>query len=167
MRNSHNGFSLIEVLVATVIMAIGILGIAGLQALSLQQNRSSMLRSQALQLGNDIIDRMRANPTQTYAPVYYDTEPPASAENCLFPNTCTPLEMAEYDVALWKCVINPTDSTGVSYEICETLGAVGTSLPEGEAEIRSAGDVHTVRVRWVDERDGTKATITLSTRADG
>ncbi len=151
---------------ATVIMAVGILGVAGLQVLSLQQNRSSMLRSQALQLGNDIIDRMRANPTQTYAPVYYDTEPPASAENCVL-NTCTPAEMIEYDVALWKCMINPTDSTSVLYAICDTLGAVGTSLPEGEAEIRTAGDVQTVRVRWVDERDGTKATITLSTRADG
>ena len=112
MKKQQSGFSLIEVLVATVIMAIGILGIAGLQVVSLQQNRSSLLRSEALQIGNDIIDRMRANPELAYAPVDYTDAPTSGAKNCIgTAANCSTAEMKEYDITLWKCMINPNDST--------------------------------------------------------
>ena len=55
----EKGASLIEVLVAVVILSIGILGIAGIQIVSLQQNRGALLRLEALQLANDIIDRKK------------------------------------------------------------------------------------------------------------
>ena len=168
MKKQHSGFSLIEVLVATVIMAIGILGIAGLQVVSLQQNRSSLLRSEALQFGNDIVDRMRANPEEVYAPVEYADAPISDAKNCK-EVTCSSAEMAEYDITLWKCMINPDDSAGAAYPVCTamlaTFGNV-SSLPGGEAEIQIAGDVQTVRVRWVDDKVGTKRYITLVTRTD-
>jgi type IV pilus assembly protein PilV len=168
MKKQQSGFSLIEVLVATVIMAIGILGIAGLQVVSLQQNRSSLLRSEALQFGNDIVDRMRANPDQVYAPVGYTDAPSSGAKDCK-ENTCSTTEMSEYDITLWKCMINPNDSSDVPYSICTTLLATFgnvSSLPQGEAEIQLAGDVQTVRVRWVDDNAGTKRGITLITRTD-
>jgi type IV pilus assembly protein PilV len=168
MTKQQSGFSLIEVLVATVIMAIGILGIAGLQVVSLQQNRSSLLRSEALQIGNDIVDRMRANPDQVYAPVEYTDAPSTSATNCKEVD-CNEVEMSEYDITLWKCMINPNDSSDVPYSICTTLLATFgnvSSLPEGEAEIQVADDVQTVRVRWTDDRAGSKRSITLTTRTD-
>lgn len=170
MKKRQQGFSLIEVLVATVIMAVGILGVAGLQVISLQQNRSSLIRSEALQIGNDIIDRMRANPDQTYAPVAYTDPPPAGAPDCKG-NPCTAAQMTQYDIALWKCMINPNDSDGTKYAICTTLGTTlgnnSSSLPAGEGEILTAGGVQTIRVRWEDDREGTTATVTLSTRTDG
>jgi type IV pilus assembly protein PilV len=168
MRKQQSGFSLIEVLVATVIMAIGILGIAGLQVVSLQQNRSSLLRSEALQIGNDIVDRMRANPDEVYAPVDYADEPVSASKNCK-EVSCSSAEMAEYDITLWKCMINPADSEGAAYPICTALLATFgnvSSLPGGEAEIQITGDVQTVRVRWVDDSAGTKRNITLTTRTD-
>ncbi len=170
MKKLQSGFSLIEVLVATVIMAIGILGIAGLQVVSLQQNRSSLLRSEALQLGNDIIDRMRANPELNYAPVDYTDAPSSGSKNCIgTAANCSTDDMKEYDITLWKCMINPNDSADAEYTICGTLldtfGNV-SSLPEGQGEIQIAGDVQTVRVRWVDDSKGTKRTITLITRTD-
>lgn len=165
MRKQQSGFSLIEVLVATVIMAIGILGIAGLQVVSLQQNRSSLLHSEALQLGNDIIDRMAANPEPDYAPVEYTDAPPA-ANNCTAVE-CTNFEMKDYDIALWKCMINPNDSSGAAYTLCDTLldtfGKV-SPLPEGEAEIQATDDIRTVRIRWVDNSVGSKRSITLTAR---
>ena len=169
MRKQQSGFSLIEVLVATVIMAIGILGVAGLQVVSLQQNRSSLLRSEALQIGNDIIDRMRANPDEVYAPVEYTDAPPSTAKDCRA-NTCSAIEMSQYDIALWKCMINPNDSAGAAHAICTTLLATfgnPSSLPDGEAEIQVAAGVQTVRVRWVDDKAGTKKTVTLNTRTEG
>ena len=56
-----SGFTLLEVLVALVILSIGLLGLAGLQAASLRYNHSSYLRSQATLIAYDIVDRMRAN----------------------------------------------------------------------------------------------------------
>lgn len=55
------GFSLIEVLVAIVILAVGLLGLAGLQARSHQAEAESYQRSQALVLLKDMTDRMQSN----------------------------------------------------------------------------------------------------------
>ncbi|HLE93281.1 MAG TPA: type IV pilus modification protein PilV, partial [Sulfuricaulis sp.] len=57
----HRGFSLIEVLVALLVLSIGLLGLAALQTTSLQYNTGSYFRTQATFLAYDIIDRMRAN----------------------------------------------------------------------------------------------------------
>ncbi len=55
------GMSLIEVMVAIVIFALGALGIAGLQARALKGNESSLQRTQAVIAANSLIDAMRAN----------------------------------------------------------------------------------------------------------
>jgi len=55
------GLSLIEVLVAMVLLSIGLLGLAGLQASGMRVGQSSIQRSQAAQLAHDMIERMRAN----------------------------------------------------------------------------------------------------------
>src|SRR5699024_7298926 len=55
------GLTLIEVLVTMLVLSIGLLGLAGLQALMLYQHHSAYQRSQATILTYDIIDRMRTN----------------------------------------------------------------------------------------------------------
>ena len=59
----EGGFTLIEVVVAMLILSIGLMGMVGLQAVSLKMNQSAHLSSQATYLAYDIIDRMRANRT--------------------------------------------------------------------------------------------------------
>ncbi len=165
-RMRQQGFSIIEVIIATLILTVGILGVAGLQVVSLQQNHRSLLRSEALQIGNDMLDRMRANPTQTYAPILYAADPVSSAMNCVAV-ACTPAQMAVYDIAQWKCGIDPIDpSSSLPFAICTTFGKTVTVLPEGEGQIQLAAGVHSVFVRWVDDRDGNTASIELYTRAD-
>jgi len=61
------GFSMIELLVAVLVMGIGVLGITGLQMVSLQNNRGALLRSEAVMLAYDMLDRIRANPVGTPA----------------------------------------------------------------------------------------------------
>jgi len=58
--NAQQGFSLLEVLIAALVLAIGLLGLAALQASGLQSGHASSLHSQATLLAYDIADRMRA-----------------------------------------------------------------------------------------------------------
>ena len=62
MSNSVGGFTLVEVLIALVIMSVGMLGIAGLYVHTMQAGRTSILRHHAVTLAGDIADRIRANP---------------------------------------------------------------------------------------------------------
>lgn len=60
-RTRDAGFSLIEVLVAMLVLAIGLLGLAALQAQGLRFNGEAFVRTQATVLAGDLIDRIRAN----------------------------------------------------------------------------------------------------------
>jgi type IV pilus assembly protein PilV len=61
MPPKPNGFSMIEMLIALLIIAVGLLGMAGLQAYSLKNNTSAYFRSQATILAYQLVDAMRAN----------------------------------------------------------------------------------------------------------
>ena len=55
------GFTLVEVLIAMIVIAIGILGVASMQLMSFQNNQGAYLRSQATVLAMDFLDRIRSN----------------------------------------------------------------------------------------------------------
>ena len=60
-RRFLRGFSLIEVMVAVLVLSIGLLGMAALQGFSLQNARSANYRSQATNLAYQLVDSMRGN----------------------------------------------------------------------------------------------------------
>ena len=62
-RHGGRGFSLVEVLVALIVLSVGMLGIASLYVDSLRAGRTALLRTQAVFLATDMADRIRANPT--------------------------------------------------------------------------------------------------------
>ena len=66
----QHGFSLLEVLIALLVLAIGLLGLATLQTVGLKFNQESYLRSQAVLIAYDIIDRIRSNPVAKSAETY-------------------------------------------------------------------------------------------------
>lgn len=61
LPRDQRGVTLLEVLISIVVLAVGLLGYAGLQTMSLKNNNSAYQRSQATMLTYDIVDRMRAN----------------------------------------------------------------------------------------------------------
>lgn len=169
------GFSLIEVLVAVFVLAIGLLGLAGLQAKSLQFNYSAYQRSQATILAYDIIDRMRANLGEAQAsPSSYDIADnvaPSTSTNCQTNMaTCTPAQMASFDLNQWKCALSTSYDANT---VCTGLGIKGALL-EATGSIATAGGVTTVTIVWVDDRtkapptgadpDLRKTTFTVSTK---
>lgn len=160
---ASNGFTLVEVLVAVLVLSVGLLGMAGLQMYSLANTHSAYLRSQATFLAYDIIDRMRANREQAVLGVY-DTNfgtAPTGTDNCET-STCTPAGMAVFDRNQWKCTLGAWNSNSVC---ASTLaGAVGR-LPNGDGRVTSNGAIYTVSVRWddrdVDAGDGATNSVTL------
>ena len=133
--NKNAGFTLIEILIAVVVLAVGLLGLAGLQATSLRNNQSAYNRSQATQLAYDLADRMRANFAGKAA---YTAILPSSATakaNCLTITGCVSSEMAENDLFEWNL-------------------AVSTTLPSGIGTLAVSDNVYTISITWDDDRDG-------------
>jgi type IV pilus assembly protein PilV len=64
MMNRSYGFSLIEVLIAVFVVAMGIVGAAGLQLASIRTSQQSGYQSAAVALANELADKMRANDAQ-------------------------------------------------------------------------------------------------------
>ncbi len=90
---------MIEVLVAMIILAVGLLGVAGLFANSLKSADSAYISSQAVLLAYDMGDRIRANPSALST--YTSTPPAALTKDCR--NTiCTTAELAQFDLYRWS-----------------------------------------------------------------
>lgn len=128
------GFTLIEVVVAMSIFAIGILGLASLQATSLKTSAGTLARSQASSLANSIIDAMRAyDLTQLtdYAHDFIDPPPVCQSELDLSGNT-----IPEQDLGAWD-------------------NELACKLPQGEGSIAVVGQIITVTIRWDAAREQT------------
>lgn len=158
----YRGFSMIELLVAVLVMGIGVLGITGLQMVSLQNNRGALLRSEAVMLAYDMLDRVRANPVGLPAGISYGGVgmgggPPASS-NCNA-NACTANEMVAFDQRVWKCALGNYIESGT----CTSLQAAGVlpdpddqpGLPNGDGSIAvDANGIITITVQWDDPNFG-------------
>ena len=95
LHPKQGGMTLIEVLVALLVLSIGLLGVAGLQWQALRSNHGAHLRSQATILAHDIADRMRANRTEAEDGAY-------AVDIGEIPTGET---LADFDVVAWKQAI--------------------------------------------------------------
>ena len=124
------GFSIVESLVALVVLAVGMLGVASLYVVTLRSSGSAISRMQAVNLASDLADRIRANRMAREA-----YEGAAADEGCVDAAAfCSPAEMAAHDLFLWNA------------QLAATLGqtAEGTVEVEGAGTLRS----YTITVTW-------------------
>ena len=104
---SNKGFTLIEVLVALLIFAIGMLGLAGLQLRAHQSSNYAQTRTIATLKASGLVERMRVNVTGVAAGNYsYDygsDGDPAVVSGCEVESggTCSPQDRATSDIAEW------------------------------------------------------------------
>ena len=96
------GFSLVEILVALVVLSVGMLGIAGLYVTTLRASGGSIYRMQAVNFAGDLADRIRANRTANVA--YAGA---GANNNCYGAASvnCSPALMAANDLLVWQAQI--------------------------------------------------------------
>ena len=108
LQKTHaKGFTLIEVLISLLIMAVGLLGMTALQNEALKYNHAAFTESQTMFLINDIVERIRANrDANTYAINFIETVT-APTTNCAA-TSCSSAQMASWDIYEWRTMV--TDS---------------------------------------------------------
>jgi type IV pilus assembly protein PilV len=126
---SHiNGSTLVEVLVALLLLAVGLLGGSAMQLSSLRARHESALLSAATQLAASMAERMRANSTQMqaldadnpYLGLDYEAGPldeAGGAPACLGDTACSAAQLAQFDIAEWKQQLRQ-DLPGARLRIC-------------------------------------------------
>lgn len=121
----ERGISLLESLVAIVVMALGILGILGVQLRTLNDTQTGVRRAQAIRLIEDLSERTKVNPNALVNINNYitgwDTDPVAS-KNCTEAK-CSQSELASYDLSVWKKSVKsalPLGNANVFYAADET-----------------------------------------------
>jgi type IV pilus assembly protein PilV len=134
------GFSLLEVLIALVVLSIGLLAHTKIQALGVRASAEANLRTQATFLVNDMMERMRANreasKTDYYAVIDYtaidcSADPPkiCSEGTAGDAEDCTADEMADEDATNWFC-------------------SVAATLPGGNVAVSFSDPLYSIQVSW-------------------
>ncbi len=97
----QKGIGLVEVLVALIVLALGVLGYAALQYKAVEANSESGSRIIAVNLARDLTERMRANPAAfaTYKTRMGSAESQKTYSTNCFSNFCSATQFAEFDVA--------------------------------------------------------------------
>lgn len=96
-----SGFTLVEVLVSLVILAVGLLGIAALYVDSLRASRTALLRTQAIAVASDLADRIRANRDACSTAGCPYTGSGTLTASCETTTGCTPEQLAANDLKRW------------------------------------------------------------------
>ena len=133
----QQGFTLLEVLIALLILSIGLLGLAALQTTSLRSNQMASMRTTATQLAYDMSDRMRANPVGV-----------AAGEYVLAGGTTpTGTSIGALDLIAWNLAVVALPGGRTSITQCD-----GTSVPPCD------GVTHIITVQWDEMRTGATGT---------
>jgi type IV pilus assembly protein PilV len=145
----ESGFSMVEVLVALVVLAIGLLGIAALYLSSLQSGRTAIYRTQAITLAADLADRIRMNRSAqaAYGTLFADAE--AVVGSCSTTGGCSDADLASTDLANWK--------NQIVQQLPNGEGQVVVTAPVGAGEPAT----YVVTVRWAEVGEAAPVTFQL------
>lgn len=123
----QRGAGLIEVLVAVLVMSIGLLGVAAMQAITLRNTQGAASRSQAVMHAHAMLDLLRANREAAV--------------------------IGQYDMG-WACTVpDPASDSRIVTDTVQWLGALQQALgPDSCGRVACKADACTVSVRWNDAR---------------
>ncbi len=105
-QRRHRGSSLIEVLVALALSALGVMALVGMSGAAVRQVRTSEFRITATLLAQDLAERLRAHRAgwsfYNLAPTALATQAPDAPQPCAQPRACSAAELADLDVRTWQ-----------------------------------------------------------------
>ena len=133
---ADSGASLLEVLIAIVIMSFGLLALAGMTTAGLQYSKMAQFQTIGVQLALDISDRMRANSEGfklASAPydkttVYSSSTAAITAPVCVDADKCTPAEVAGIDLAEWRNSLRQSIPGGDAFVQRDTANPAGVDI---------------------------------------
>ena len=166
----QRGVTLIESLVALVVIALGILGILGVQMRTLTDTQTGVRRAQAIRLIEDMGERMKVNPNalaniNAYVTAFADTP---TLPNCA--SGCNAAQRAAYDVAVWKRIVRenlptgqasifvPPAESGLATGLGRQLGVM-IAWRENERAGTKTDDIDATKVRAADGTFSAGATL--------
>jgi type IV pilus assembly protein PilV len=132
------GFLLVEALVSMMIVAVALLGAAGMQSLALKMNRDGQIRSQAILAGDELYERMEANHAAAVNGAYATAALPVSFRVDCGQVYCGASDLAQYDLVLFR-------------------QALQSRLPGSDASIVLSGRSpysYTVSITWLAAKAG-------------
>lgn len=136
-RGPQAGVSLVEVLVALLVVSLGMMAMVGLLSTAARFGKTSEYRSTASLLAQDITDRLRANLKGAQDGDYdiLSTQLadalPDEASACVVAAACTPAELAAIDTAQWQATLF-------------------NSLPRGTGHVQFSGEAADIWIVWQD-----------------
>lgn len=159
---SESGFTMIEVLVALLVMAFGMLGIVSLLLVSTRANTSSILKQQAVQSAYNVVDKIRANRQAALAGNYTITDIPSSGApivpakptpDCSIAVCGTAAQLAAYDTWYW-----------LAEDLAKKLPSGAGSITTAPAPAPlSSNTLITVTVQWDDSPAAVQARLGAAT----
>lgn len=98
----QQGFTLLEALIALVVVSVGLLGVAHMQLTGIKYNHEALLRTKAGVLAQDMADRMRSNPAADYTLADLNDIPIAGLTDCSQTDSdCDTTELRNVDLNSW------------------------------------------------------------------
>lgn len=164
----QTGFTLIEVLIAVLVIAIGLLGLAGLQTVVIANGHISSMRSIASIHSENMAEMMRANlagvNANDYANIAYGAIDPdaAPAQNCRDPaDPCTANEQAQADAFHWIEAI-ARDLLLPAGGVLAPGAVVCNDRDSADADPCTNGSTHTITVSWQEKDSNSGAMVNRS-----
>lgn len=155
------GFTLLEILIAIIVIALGLLGLFGLQAKAQKAETESYYRTQALVLIQDIADRMNANRTDAFSQAYVTATPVGGGGKLV---DCTGKTGADLDLCDWGNLLRGVAETsgGNACSTASGAGCVGamnnasgciaydatTELADSTGAVQAGTGIYTISVVW-------------------
>ena len=129
-QKNQNGSSMIEMMVALTVLAIGMMGSLSMQVTSTRFNQGAHFYSQAVFLANDIVDSIRTNPSVSNAYIIMLNDPAPASRDCENTDiTCNALDLRDWNIARWR-------------------ENVENSLPNAKSSIEQSGDFIVVTIQF-------------------
>jgi len=149
-HSPNYGFTLLEVLIAIVVLSFGLLGLAGIQAVGIKNTYDANARTLAIQQAYDMADRIRANAIGATAGAYDTITTTIPADPGCITSGCSATQLRDYDQRFWN--------TNNQNMLPSGMGTVAVAVDAGGAATVIPNKQYLITVMWDEARTGATGT---------